>query len=61
LTEREFIVRPDATDQRLSTIVEGIDQNGNAVDTRVVTEKALTLYLNAREIVTMMTIGDHPD
>ncbi|AZN71687.1 formate dehydrogenase accessory sulfurtransferase FdhD [Georhizobium profundi] len=61
MTEREFIVRPDATDQRLSTIVEGIDQNGNAVDTRVVTEKALTLYLNAREIVTMMTIGDHPD
>ncbi|VVT23489.1 formate dehydrogenase accessory sulfurtransferase FdhD [Rhizobium sp. EC-SD404] len=61
MTEREFIVRPDPTDQRLSTIVEGIDQNGDAVDTRVVTEKALTLYLNAREIVTMMTIGDHPD
>ena len=23
--------------------------------------RALTLYLNAREIVTMMTIGDHPE
>jgi FdhD protein len=26
-----------------------------------VTEKPLTLFLNSREIVTMMTIGDHPD
>jgi len=31
------------------------------VDTRVVTERPLTLYLNRQEIVTMMTIGDHPD
>jgi FdhD protein len=29
--------------------------------TDVVTERPLTLFLNAREIVTMMTIGDHPD
>ncbi|HEX7076034.1 MAG TPA: formate dehydrogenase accessory sulfurtransferase FdhD, partial [Hyphomicrobiaceae bacterium] len=27
----------------------------------VVTERPLTLFLNAREIVTMMTIGDRPD
>ncbi len=27
----------------------------------MVTERPLTLFLNAREIVTMMTIGDHPD
>jgi FdhD protein len=41
--------------------VPGIDHEGNAVLTSVVTEKALTLFLNAREIVTMMTIGDHPE
>ncbi|MGE0846524.1 MAG: formate dehydrogenase accessory sulfurtransferase FdhD, partial [Flavobacteriaceae bacterium] len=39
----------------------GIDQNGESVETRVVTERALTLFLNSREVVTMMTIGDHPD
>ena len=39
----------------------GIDHEGRTVDTVVVTERPLTLYLNAREIVTMMTIGDHPD
>jgi FdhD protein len=56
-----FLVRPDPGDTRLSTIVTGLDQSGQPVETRVVTEKALTLYLNAQEIVTMMTIGDHPE
>ena len=57
----EFEVRPDPDDPRLSVAVAGIDQNGKAVETAVVTERPLTLFLNAREIVTMMTIGDRPD
>jgi FdhD protein len=57
----EFEVRPDLNDPRLSARVEGIDQTGAPVTTDVVTERPLTLFLNAREIVTMMTIGDHPD
>ena len=57
----EFEVRPDPDDPRLSVAVDGIDQEGNAVTTDVVTERPLTLFLNSREIVTMMTIGDHPD
>ncbi|HRX35913.1 MAG TPA: formate dehydrogenase accessory sulfurtransferase FdhD [Aestuariivirga sp.] len=61
LAAEEFIVRPDPGDPRLSASVEGIDQTGAAVATRVVTEKPLTLFLNRQEIVTMMTIGDHPD
>ncbi len=32
-----------------------------AIETAVVMERPLTLFLNGREIVTMMTIGDHPD
>jgi FdhD protein len=31
------------------------------VETAVVTERPLTLYLNGQEIVTMMTIGDRPE
>mgnify|MGYP001236464245 CR=1 FL=1 len=58
---REFEIRPDPDDPRLSTLVPGIDHEGNAIETAVVTERPLTLFLNAREIVTMMTIGDHPD
>jgi FdhD protein len=56
-----YLLRPDPADPRLSREVEGVDQSGAPVTTRVVTEKALTLYLNAQEIVTMMTIGDHPE
>ena len=57
----EFAIRPTPNDERLSRTVPGLDQEGRTVETVVVTERALTLYLNAREIVTMMTIGDHPD
>lgn len=58
---REFEVRPDPEDPTLSTAVEGIDHEGRPITTAVVNERPLTLFLNAREIVTMMTIGDHPD
>ena len=57
----DFQVRPTPDDPRLSQQVSGIDHEGNVVETAVVTERPLTLFLNAREIVTMMTIGDHPD
>ena len=58
---KEFIVRPDPDDPRLTRRVQGIDQEGKPIETAVVTERPLTLFLNGREIVTMMTIGDHPD
>jgi FdhD protein len=58
---REYQVRPTPDDPRLSVNVAGIDHEGRPIETAVVTERPLTLFLNAREIVTMMTIGDHPD
>src|SRR6185312_10464664 len=57
----EFAVRPDPDDPRLTRRVAGIDQDGKKIETSVVTERPLTLFLNGREIVTMMTIGDHPE
>jgi FdhD protein len=54
------LLLPDPSDPRLTTRVTGVDQTGARVETSVVVERALTLYLNSREIVTMMTIGDHP-
>lgn len=59
--KQEFIIAPNPEDKTLSTSVSGIDHTGAKVDTRVVHERALTLYLNSQEVVTMMTIGDHPD
>src|SRR5919108_122378 len=58
---KEFEVRPIPDDPRLTVTVAGLDHEGRAIETAVVTERPLTLFLNAREIVTMMTIGDRPD
>jgi FdhD protein len=58
---QEFTISPDPDDPRLSRRVEGIDHEGRAIATQVVVERPLTLFLNGREIVTMMTIGDHPE
>jgi FdhD protein len=41
--------------------VTGRDHTGAAVETAVTVERPMTLYLNSREIVTMMTILDRPE
>jgi FdhD protein len=61
LAMKEFAVRPDPEDPRLTRAVRGIDHEGKPVETAVVVERPLTVFLNGQEIVTMMTIGDHPD
>src|SRR5215813_14065903 len=58
---KEFLVRPDPLDPRLTERVTGVDQSGQPIETRVTVERALTIFLNAQEIVTAMTINDHPD
>jgi FdhD protein len=45
---------------RLTRAVEGVDHTGNRTEIRVVEERPLTIFLNAQEIVTAMTIGDYP-
>jgi FdhD protein len=55
-----YIVPPPNLDQGLCKALSGVDQDGETSDLFVINEKPLTLFLNAREIVTMMTIGDHP-
>lgn len=57
----EFLVRPDPTDPRLTERVRGTDESGAEIETAVVVERPLTLFLNGQEIVTMMTVGDYPD
>ena len=57
----EFLVRPDPDDPRLTRKVEGVDHAGRPITTSVTVERPLTLFLNGREIVTMMTIGDYPE
>lgn len=61
IVDDTFLVRPDPTNPKLTERVSGVDQDGNPIDTSVTVERPLTLFLNGREIVTMMTICDYPD
>jgi FdhD protein len=58
---KKALLLPNPENPRLTEAVTGIDQTGASVDIRVPVERALTLYLNAQEIVTMMTINDYPE
>lgn len=56
-----YLIQPDPDDPRLTERVSGLDQQGRAVELPVVVERPLTLFLNGREIVTLMTIGDYAE
>ncbi|WP_299587952.1 formate dehydrogenase accessory sulfurtransferase FdhD [uncultured Tateyamaria sp.] len=56
-----YLIAPDPAAARLTRPVQGHDQTGAPVDLSVVEERPLTIFLNAQEIVTAMTIGDYPD
>ncbi len=56
----KFLIAPDPDAERLTQRVTGTDQTGASVDIQVVEERPLTIFLNAQEIVTAMTIGDYP-
>lgn len=56
-----YLIAPDPGAARLTRAVTGTDQNGQPVETSVVEERPLTIFLNSQEIVTAMTIGDYPE
>ena len=56
----DYLIAPDPAARRLTRAVTGTDQNGARIKLNVVEERPLTIFLNAREIVTAMTIGDYP-
>ena len=58
---KEFAIRPNPDDPRLTRTVAGVDESGQRIETQVVVERPLTLFLNGQEIVTMMTVGDYPE
>ena len=57
----EYLLRPDPSNPRLTERVTGVDQSGAPIETAVTVERALTIFLNSQEIVTVMTIGDYPE
>ncbi len=58
--KEKYLVSPNIKDKSLLTELKGIDENGKRVKSKVINEKSLTIFLNNQEIVTLMSIGDHP-
>ncbi len=54
---------PELTDAGLKATANVTARNefGEAVDGAIAVERALTIYLDKREIVTLMTLGNHPE
>ena len=56
-----YLIKPDLNNDKLSRLVVGFDHEGQAAEAAVIEEKPLTIFLNSREIITAMTIGDYPE
>ncbi|MFN3349134.1 formate dehydrogenase accessory sulfurtransferase FdhD [Pseudorhodoplanes sp.] len=61
MADDNYLIRPDPNDPRLTERVRGVDHTGAEIETVVTVERPLTIFLNAQEIVTAMTIADYPD
>ena len=57
----DYLIGPLSSGRQLTRLVQGVDHTGALVDLNVVEERPLTIFLNAQEIVTTMTIGDYPE
>lgn len=58
---KPYPLLPNPAHPRLTRRIGGTDHTGAAVEISVVEERPLTIFLNAQEIVTAMTIGDYPE
>ena len=59
MPKQNLYIGPNVNQPGLTTELIGKDANGQSVQLPVVTEKAITIFLNNQEIVTAMTIGDY--
>ena len=57
----KYLVAPNPQDKNLTKKIDGFDENFKKTTTKVIIEEDLTIYLNNQEIVTLMTVGDHPE
>ena len=53
-------IKPNPNNKSLTRKVFALNENLKKQKIDVIEERALTLYLNQQEIVTMMTVNDYP-
>ena len=60
MKKNKYLIKPSISNSELTKKIEGFDQDNKKISTNIIQEKSLTIFLNNQEIVTLMTIGDHP-
>ena len=61
--QKKTAYRPSMTSAGLSPThtVDGLDQEGGSLQTKIAGEYPLTIHVDGREVVTLMTLGTHPE
>jgi FdhD protein len=60
IIQKKYLVSPNIENDTLTQKITGRDQDNNKINTCVIKEGSLTIFLNNQEIVTLMCILDHP-
>ena len=60
MNKNKYLVSPNINNISLTKNIKGFDQDNNKINTKVIQERGLTIFLNKQEIVTLMSIGDYP-
>ena len=61
MKKNKYLIQPNIHNKFLLDKVNGFNEFGKPISTKVVQEKPLTVFLNNQEIVTLMTINDFPE
>ena len=58
---KKYLISPNILNYTLTQKIKGVDQDNNYINTRVIKESSLTIFLNNQEIVTLMCVDDYPN
>ena len=61
MNKNKYLIKPDIDNSDLTRTIKGINEKKQKIYTKVIHEKPLTIFLNNQEIVTLMSIVDHPE
>ncbi len=60
VNKNKYLIKSDINNSQLTRTIDGYNENKEKIISKVIHEKPLTIYLNNQEIVTLMSVGDHP-
>tara|TARA_Y100000590_G_scaffold443697_1_gene573449 strand:+ start:1728 stop:2540 length:813 start_codon:yes stop_codon:yes gene_type:complete len=61
MKKNKYLIKPDIFNEQLTKSVSGFNEKNQKINTKVVQEKPITIFLNNQEIVTLMSICDYPE